>query len=56
MKRLTAKNQRMHGEKYTGYHRQGKTVFQDIDRKNKNVKPRCNSSVCQKSKKFYVFL
>jgi len=55
MKRINAKNQRMHGKKYTGYHRQGKTVFQDIDRENRKVKPRCNSSVCRKSKKCYLF-
>jgi len=54
MKRITAKNQSMHGEKYIGYHRQGKTVFQDINRENRNIKPRCNSTVCQKSKKCYI--
>jgi len=54
MKRITAKNQRMHCKKYTEYHRQGKTVFQDINRENRKVKPR-NSSVCQKSKKCCFF-
>lgn len=44
MKRIITKNQRTHGEKYTGYYRKGKTMFQDIDRENKKVKPRCNSS------------
>jgi len=49
-KRPTAMENRMFGQNYTGFRRLGKNVFQDTNRDCRKIKPRCNSTVCIKSK------
>lgn len=41
---------RMFGQNYTGFHRLGKNVFQDINRNCRKIKPRCDYTFCIKSK------
>ncbi|XP_047143996.1 uncharacterized protein LOC105844486 isoform X2 [Hydra vulgaris] len=46
----TAMENRMFGQNYIGFRRLGKNVFQDTNRDCRKIKPRCNSTVCIKSK------
>ncbi|XP_047127807.2 uncharacterized protein LOC105845501 [Hydra vulgaris] len=49
-KRPTAMENRMFGQNYIGFRSLGKNVFQDTNRDCRKIKPRCNSTVCIKSK------